>query len=80
MQGGKIWILPIKINANRFFWDSYWLEIWSNHFCPSKGPNEGAWLYGLWYFQHAHFFTVYSKLFIKVDFYIDMIQWLTRLK
>ncbi len=31
MQGGKNWILPIEINANRFFWDSHWLEIWSNH-------------------------------------------------
>jgi hypothetical protein len=34
MQGGKNWILPKEINANRFFWDSHWLEIWSNHFCP----------------------------------------------
>jgi hypothetical protein len=32
MQGGKNWIFPKKVNANRFFWDSYWLEIWSNHF------------------------------------------------
>jgi hypothetical protein len=29
MQGGKNWILPKYINANRFFWDSHWLEIWS---------------------------------------------------
>ncbi len=28
MQGGKNWILPKKIYANRFFWDSHWLEIW----------------------------------------------------
>ncbi len=27
MQGGKNWILPKEINANRFFWDSHWLEI-----------------------------------------------------
>jgi hypothetical protein len=27
MQGGKNWILPKYINANRFFWDSHWLEI-----------------------------------------------------
>jgi hypothetical protein len=42
MQGGKNWILPKYINANRFFWDSHWLEIWSNHFCPSKGLNGGS--------------------------------------
>jgi hypothetical protein len=39
MQGGKNWILPKYINANRFFWDSHWLEILSNHFWPSMGPN-----------------------------------------
>ncbi len=39
MQGGENWILPIEMNANRFFWDSHWLEIWSNHFCLSMGPN-----------------------------------------
>ncbi len=42
MQGGKNWILPKKVNANRFFWDSQWLEIWSNHFCPSIGLNGGS--------------------------------------
>jgi hypothetical protein len=44
MQGGKIknWILPKEMNANHFFWDSHWLEIWSNHFCPSMGPNGGS--------------------------------------
>jgi hypothetical protein len=31
MQGGNNWILPKEINANRFFWDSHWLEIWKNH-------------------------------------------------
>jgi len=41
MQGGKNWILPKEMNANRFFWDSHWLEIWSNHLCPSMGPNGG---------------------------------------
>ena len=41
MQGGKNWIFPKEMNANRFFWDSHWLEIWSNHFCPSMGPNGG---------------------------------------
>ncbi len=41
MQGGTNWIFPKEMNANRFFWDSHWLEIWSNHFCPSIGPNRG---------------------------------------
>jgi hypothetical protein len=27
MQGGKNWILPKYIKANRFFWDFHWLEI-----------------------------------------------------
>ncbi len=30
MQGCKNWILPKEIKANRFFWDSHWLEIWKN--------------------------------------------------
>jgi hypothetical protein len=42
MQGGKNWILLKEMNANRLFWDSHWLEIWSNHFCPSMGPNGGS--------------------------------------
>jgi hypothetical protein len=42
MQGGKNWILPKEMNTNRFFWDSHWLEIWSNHLCPSMGPNGGS--------------------------------------
>jgi hypothetical protein len=42
MQGGKNWFLPKEMNANRFFWDSPWLEIWSNHFYPSMGPNGGS--------------------------------------
>jgi hypothetical protein len=42
MQGGKNWIFATKMNANRFFWDSHWLEIWSNHFCPSMRPNGGS--------------------------------------
>ncbi len=29
MYGGKTWISPKEINANRFFWDSHWLENWS---------------------------------------------------
>ena len=46
MQGGKNWILPKEMNANRFFWDSHWLEIWSNHLFLSMGPNGGI-VYGL---------------------------------
>ncbi len=42
IQGGKNWILPKEIDANRFFRDSYWLEIWKNHFCPSMRPNGGS--------------------------------------
>jgi hypothetical protein len=44
MQEGKNWIFPKEINANRFFWDSHWLEleIWSNHSCPSMRPNGGS--------------------------------------
>ncbi len=42
MQGGKNWFLPKEMNANRFFWDSHWLEIWSNLFYPSMGPNGGS--------------------------------------
>jgi hypothetical protein len=41
MQGGKNWILPKEMKANRFFWDSHWLEIWSNHLFPSMEPNGG---------------------------------------
>jgi hypothetical protein len=42
MQGGKNWILPKEINANRFCWDSYWLEIWKNHLRPSMGSKGGS--------------------------------------
>ncbi len=40
--GGLNRLLPKEIIANRFFWDSRWLESWSNHFCPSMGPNGGS--------------------------------------
>ncbi len=42
MQGSPNWILPDEINANRFFWDSCWLEIWKNHLCPSMVLNGGS--------------------------------------
>ncbi len=51
MQGGKNWINPKEMNANRFFWDSHWLEIWSNLLFPLWDQMEGAWLwtqYGQW--------------------------------
>ncbi len=46
MQGGKNKILWLKeINAKRrFFRYPHWLEIWTNHVCPSMGQNG---LYGL---------------------------------
>jgi hypothetical protein len=50
MQGGKNLILPKEINANRFFWESHWLEIWINHLCPStwdRMHGEGVAEYGL---------------------------------
>jgi hypothetical protein len=28
--------------ANRFLWVAHWLEIRSNHFCSSMGPNGGS--------------------------------------
>ncbi len=34
--------MPKEMNANRFFRDSHWLEIWKNHFCRSMGPNVGS--------------------------------------
>jgi hypothetical protein len=37
----KNWILPKEMNANRFFWDSHWLDSGSNHLFPSMGPNGG---------------------------------------
>ncbi len=36
-QGGKNWILPKEISANRFFWDSYWLETWKKRFLSLYG-------------------------------------------
>jgi hypothetical protein len=35
----KTGFLPKETNANWFFWDSHWLEIWKNHLCPCMGPN-----------------------------------------
>jgi hypothetical protein len=36
--------LPIEINANRFFWDSHWLEIWETSNVPlwTIGHNGGS--------------------------------------
>ncbi len=42
MQGGKKLDFAKYISAIRFCWDSHWLEIWSNHFCLSMGPNGGS--------------------------------------
>ncbi len=35
-------LLTPETNANRFFWDFHWLEIWRNHLFPSMGPNGGS--------------------------------------
>jgi hypothetical protein len=50
MQGGKNCILPKRTNANRFFWDSHWLEIWKNHiqYVPLWDWMEGTWLWTLY--------------------------------
>jgi hypothetical protein len=53
MQGGKNWFLPKEMNANRFFCDSHWLEIWSNHFYPSMGPNGGSVAMDSKYFNYS---------------------------
>jgi hypothetical protein len=46
MQGGKNWILPKETNANRFFGDSRWLEIWkTTTYVPLWDRMEGAWLW-----------------------------------
>jgi hypothetical protein len=45
------------MNANRFFWDSHWLEIWSNHFCPSMGLNGGSVAT-----DSVHLFSLYGRL------------------
>jgi hypothetical protein len=39
MRGSKKLDFGKIINANRFFRDSYWLEIWKNHLCLSMGLN-----------------------------------------
>jgi hypothetical protein len=44
MHWGKNWILLKEINANRFFWDSHWLEIWKSTYVPLWDRMEGAWL------------------------------------
>ncbi len=44
MQGGKNWFLPKEINANRFFWDSHWLETCKTTYFPLWDRIEGAWL------------------------------------
>ncbi len=36
------WILPKERNANRFFWDSHWLEIWVHSHAPSIRSHRGT--------------------------------------
>jgi hypothetical protein len=59
MQGGKNLILPKEINANRFFWDSHWLDIWIEHLCPLWDRMERAWLWALF----TPFWSVQTQLF-----------------
>jgi hypothetical protein len=42
MQGGKNWILPKELNANRFFWDSQWLKIWVKPYMSLYGTEWGS--------------------------------------
>jgi hypothetical protein len=42
IQDGQNWILQKEINADRFFWDSHWLEIRKCPLCLSMGPNGGS--------------------------------------
>jgi hypothetical protein len=46
MQGVN-WTLPKEINANRFFSDSQWLEIWKTAYVPLLDRMKGAWLWTL---------------------------------
>jgi hypothetical protein len=65
MQGGKNWFLPKEMKANRF-WDSHWLEIWSNHFYPSMGPNGGSVAMDSDHFSES-LETVFDPLSIKTS-------------
>ncbi len=49
VKEGKNWIFLKEINANRFFRDSYWLEIWKkkNIYLPLWDRMEGAWIWTL---------------------------------
>jgi hypothetical protein len=38
--GGKNWILPKEMNANRFFRDSRWLESGKTTYCMSLNGTE----------------------------------------
>ncbi len=38
----SLWILPKEINANWFFWDSHWLEIWVRSHAPSIRSYRGT--------------------------------------
>jgi hypothetical protein len=77
MQGGKNWFLPKEMNANRFFWDSHWLEIWSNHFYPSMGPNGGSVAMDSeesCKFDAVHFIVIFTISYFIVDFFKFYLQ------
>jgi hypothetical protein len=71
MQGGKNWFLPKEMNTNRFSCDSHWLEIWSNHFYPSMGPNGGSVAMDSEWPEHSMCRIYgYEHIYVHIDIYI----------
>ena len=62
MQGDKNWILPKEMNANRFFLDSHWLEIWSKPLLSLYGTEWRERGYGLRWSRSAQIPWTGSKL------------------
>ncbi len=61
MLEGENWILPKEINANQFFWDSHWLEIWKKQLMALYGPEWRERGYGLWAVTlYIYLCTLYS--------------------
>jgi hypothetical protein len=60
-QGGKNWILPKEMNANRFFRDSHWLDIWKKPLMVLYGIEWRERGYGL---QHIY----QGKPYARADF------------
>ncbi len=53
MHGGKNF-------ADRFFWDSHWLEIWKTTYVPLWDRMEGAWLWSLFTFWQMAVYKYYT--------------------